>query len=83
MLRDLIRSAVESAARKSGMPPEQLLDDVTNTVLDLLSAERLACARAICPACRLEASPTWTDGKWLHQGRFVSCAASEIWSLQK
>ena len=42
-------------------------------------AERLACAKAVCPACDAGDEPEPRTGLWWHLAHQAACEASRIW----
>jgi hypothetical protein len=42
-------------------------------------AERLACAKAVCPACHTGDEPEPRTGLWWHVAHEAACEASRIW----
>jgi hypothetical protein len=79
-----LREMVEEAIRGS-------LDvqEATEVILRLLSAERRSCAAAVCELCRRTANPPQVygaSGEWWHQVEvgmtsLSKCRASAIWNL--
>ncbi len=59
--------------------PKNLLErDVRAAVL----AERLACAKAVCPACDAGDEPEPRAGLWWHLAHEAACEASRIWDRE-
>ena len=59
--------------------PENLLE---RSVRAAVLTERLACAKAVCPACDAGDEPEPRAGLWWHLAHEAACEASRIWDRE-